>query len=84
MCIAELDLQLTFCQERESLHRGSGGWLTVVTTSVSLLTLTVAMGVGAAYVLHLDGGSGVMVAPCDSLGRRIFCNVSMVAMSSTR
>jgi hypothetical protein len=59
-------------------------WLTVAATSSSLVTLTVAIDAGPAYVLHLDGGVGVMVAPCDSLGKRLSCNVCRVAMVSRR
>ena len=46
--------------------------LTVVATSTSFATFTMATGFGASYKLHLDGGSVVIAAPDDSLG----CNES--------
>jgi hypothetical protein len=50
--IAELDLYGTFVRKVVD----KVWWLTVTATSASLLTLTVPMGLGALYVLHLDGG----------------------------
>jgi hypothetical protein len=69
--IAELDLYGTFVRKVVD----KVWWLTVTATSASLLTLTVPMGLGALYVLHLDGGLAVIVAPCDSLGRRTSCSL---------
>jgi hypothetical protein len=44
--------------------------LTVAATSFSLFTLMTAIDLGALYVLHLDGGSVVIVVPCDSAGSK--------------